>query len=88
MSTSATISVPVPVAPTAVVQTDAVGTGGVARNQPDQSNQQGDGRGVQLERQSGVSTQRITETVTAPVPGTTTTGQSETVTIRVMTVNF
>jgi hypothetical protein len=83
MSTNSTISVTVPVvgaaAPAALVETNAV-----ARNQP---NPQSEGREVQTARQADASPQRVSETVTQ-APADTTSGPSETVTIRVMTVNF
>jgi hypothetical protein len=83
MSTNSTISLPAPVAPNAVVETNAV-----VRIQPDQSAQPDNVRGVQPARQAEVSTQRVSETVTAPGPGVPSAGTGETVTFRVMTVNF
>jgi hypothetical protein len=86
MSTNSTISVPVPVvggaAPAALVETNAV-----ARNQNAQPNPQSEGREAQPARQADASSQRVSETVTQ-APADTTSGPSETVTIRVMTVNF
>ena len=83
MSTNSTIAVPVSVAPNALVETNAM-----ARTQPDQAAPQSNARGVQPARQADVSTPRVTETMTPDLPGATASGESETVTIRVMTVNF
>jgi hypothetical protein len=84
MSTNSTIALPVSAAPNAMIETTAV-----VRNQPDQPAAQSNARGVQPARQADVSAPRVTETVTANVPGATAdAGESETVTIRVMTVNF
>ena len=83
MSTNSTIAVPLPVAPNAQVETNAV-----VRNQPEPSTPPGEGRGVQPVRPTDASTPRVSEAVTAQVPGDASTGQSETMTVRVMTVNF
>ena len=77
MSTSSTISVPVPVAPAAVVQTSAP-----EREQP---REQG---AAQPARQADAATERVTESPVVQLRGATIGPTGETMAIRVVTVNF
>jgi hypothetical protein len=77
MSTSSTITVPVPAAPAALV-----GTSAPERDQP---REQGD---AQPTRQVDAGLEPISETSAPRLPGTMAGAQGETVAIRVVTVNF